>query len=392
MTDSERRLAAKQFAADWRERGDEKQDTQTFWLTLLRKVYGVAESDRFIRFEMPVNVDNANTGKSSTKFIDGYIPETRVLIEQKGAKINLNAGETQSDGSVLNAYQQARRYGGYLPANRQPRWIVTCNFREFHIHDMNRPNDTPEILLLSDLEREYSRLSFLTDTGDESIRKEMEVSIAAGEIVGLLYDAFYKQYKQPVSEKDMRDLNVLCVRLVFCLYAEDAGIFGRRGMFHDYLSQFDARRMRNALKELFKVLDTKTEDRDEYLEDDLAAFPYVNGGLFAKEDVVIPQFTDEIRSLLLTKASENFNWSEISPTIFGAVFESTLNPETRRKGGMHYTSVENIHKVIDPLFLSGLKKELEDICAVPVAKTRDKKLRDFQGKLASLKFLDEIVA
>ena len=307
MTDSERRLAAKQFAADWRERGDEKQDTQTFWLTLLRKVYGVAESDRFIRFEMPVNVD-AKTGKSSTKFIDGYIPETRVLIEQKGAKINLNAGETQSDGSVLNAYQQARRYGGYLPANRQPRWIVTCNFREFHIHDMNRPNDTPEILLLSDLEREYSRLSFLTDTGDESIRKEMEVSIAAGEIVGLLYDAFYKQYKQPVSEKDMRDLNVLCVRLVFCLYAEDAGIFGRRGMFHDYLAQFDARRMRNALRELFKVLDTKIEDRDEYLEDDLAAFPYVNGGLFAKYLVLSMPFLCVILKMLLSLNCGGEQW------------------------------------------------------------------------------------
>jgi type I restriction-modification system DNA methylase subunit len=216
----------------------------------------------------------------------------------------------------------------------------------------------------------------------------MEVSIAAGEIVGLIYDAFYKQYEQPVSEQDLKDLNVLCVRLVFCLYAENAGIFGKHGMFHDYLEQFDTKHTRKALKELFEILDTKVEDREKYLEDDLAAFPYVNGGLFAKEDVVIPQFTDEIRELLLAKASADFDWSEISPTIFGAVFESTLNPETRRLGGMHYTSIENIHKVIDPLFLDDLKKEFEEIKEISVVRTRNKKLHEFQDKLASLKFLD----
>ena len=181
------------------------------------------------------------------------------------------------------------------------------------------------------------------------------------------------------------------MRLVFCLYAEDAGIFGHHGMFHDYLSAFDTRGMRKALVELFKVLDTRPQDRDPYLQDDnpdLAAFPYVNGGLFSDEDIEIPPFTDEIRDLLLVKASENFNWSEISPTIFGAVFESTLNPETRRSGGMHYTSIENIHKVIDPLFLDKLKTEFDEICAIPIERSRTAKLRTFQRKLASLTFLD----
>lgn len=229
------------------------------------------------------------------------------------------------------------------------------------------------------------------DTGSEHLKREMEVSIAAGEIVGLLYDALYKQYASPQAEQSLKSLNKLCVRLVFCLYAEDAGIFGRHGMFHDYLAAFDTRGMRKALVELFRVLDTKLQDRDPYLQDDnpeLAAFPYVNGGLFSDENIEIPPFTDEIRNLLLNKASEDFNWAEISPTIFGAVFESTLNPETRRSGGMHYTSIENIHKVIDPLFLDALKAELDEICENPIERTKNAKLRTFQRKLASLTFLD----
>lgn len=380
MTDAERRAAAKQFVADWQGRGDEKQETQTFWLALLQKVYGVAEPDKFIKFEVPVKLNH-------TSFIDGYIGETRVLIEQKGAKIDLNKGEMQSDGSILTPYQQARRYAGYMPYNQVPRWIVVCNFREFRIHDMNRPNDTPECLMLADLEKEYGRLNFLVDTGDENIRKEMEISLQAGELVGALYDALLKQYVEPEAEETLKSLNALCVRLVFCLYAEDSGIFGKRGMFHDYLQTHRAED-RRALINLFHVLDQKPEQRDPYLDEDLAAFPYVNGGLFADEDIEIPRLGDAIIDLILTKASADFDWSAISPTIFGAVFESTLNPETRRAGGMHYTSIENIHKVIDPLFLDDLTAEFEEIKAISVTKTREAMLRAFQSKLAGLTFLD----
>ena len=181
---------------------------------------------------------------------------------------------------------------------------------------------------------------------------------------------------------------MLCVRLVFCLYAEDADIFGKHSKFYDYLSRFEARDLRRALIDLFKVLDTKPENRDPYMDPLLASFPYVNGGLFSDENIEIPQFNEKIKELLLEKASDDFNWSEISPTIFGAVFESTLNPETRRSGGMHYTSIENIHKVIDPLFLDDLRKELEDIKSVSVDKTREKKLKEYQAKLGSLQFLD----
>ena len=380
MKPIEQKTAAKQFAAHWATRGDEKQDTQSFWLSLLQSVYGVEDPAQFIQFEVPVKLDHVS-------YIDGFIPATRVLIEQKSANVDLRRGSRQSDGSMLTPYQQSRRYAAYLPHNQNPRWIVVCNFQQFQIHDMNRPNDEPETVLLADLEKEYHRLQFLVDTGSTLVKKEMEVSLQAGEIVGVLYDALLKQYKDPESPETLKSLNALCVRLVFCLYAEDAGVFGGHGMFQRYLQNHtgDARR---ALIDLFRVLDTQPEDRDPYIDEDLAAFPYVNGGLFADEDVVIPRLDETIVDLILHRASEDFDWSVISPTIFGAVFESTLNQETRRSGGMHYTSIENIHKVIDPLFLDDLRAELDAIKAIPVDKTRNKQLRQFQTKLAGLTFLD----
>lgn len=386
MTAAQQQQAAKNFAAYWKGKGYEKGESQPFWLSLLRDVYGVEHPEQFIQFEEQVHLDH-------TSFIDGTIPATHVLIEQKGLGKDLNKPIKQSDGALLTPFEQAKRYILELPVSQHPRWVVTCNFSTFYVYDMERPHGEPEIIQLENLEREYYRLQFLVDAGNEHLKREMEVSIAAGEIVGLLYDTFYNQFTPPRRNNvdTLKSLNKLCVRLVFCLYAEDADIFGQHGMFHDYLSAFDTRGMRKALVELFKVLDTRPQDRDPYLQDDnpdLAAFPYVNGGLFSDEDIEIPPFTDEIRELLLVKASENFNWAEISPTIFGAVFESTLNPETRRSGGMHYTSIENIHKVIDPLFLDKLKTEFDEICAIPIERSRTAKLRTFQRKLASLTFLD----
>jgi len=381
MTDAQQRAAAKKFVDFWRGKGYEKGQSQPFWLSLLRDVYGVEYPEQFAEFESRAHIDHRG-------FIDIIIPSTRVLIEQKSLDIDLRKPIKQSDGTLLTPFQQAKRYITELPLSKHPRWVITCNFNTFLVYDMERPGGEPEQILLENLPTEFYRLAFLTDSGNERLKREMEVSIAAGEIVGLLYDAFAKQYVDPTSERALKSLNVLCVRLVFCLYADDAGIFGRKSMFHNYLSEFEAKHMRKALIELFDVLDTLPESRDPYLEENLAKFPYVNGGLFDEKDIEIPHFTDEIRTLLLTKASENFNWSEISPTIFGAVFESTLNPETRRSGGMHYTSLENIHKVIDPLFYGGLKKEFEEICGVAVEKTKITKLGSFQSKLASLSFLD----
>ncbi|MCC8192147.1 MAG: methylase, partial [Ruminococcus sp.] len=381
MTEKEQKRAAKEFAAFWENKGYEKGESQAFWLSLLRDVYGVSHPEQFISFEDQVKLDH-------TSFIDGYIESTHVMIEQKSLGKNLKAGIKQSDGSILSPFQQAKRYASELPYSKRPRWIVTCNFSEFLLYDMEKPNAEPEQIFLKDLPKEYYRLSFLIEKKNENIIKETEVSKAAGELVGKIYDAILKQYKNPDSPETLRSLNVLCVRLVFCLYAEDAGVLGKHDMFGAYLSGFQTSDVRRALIDLFKVLNTKPEDRDPYMDDDLAAFPYVNGGLFADESIEIPRFTDEIVNLLVDKASSGFDWSEISPTIFGAVFESTLNPETRRSGGMHYTSIENIHKVIDPLFLDELKDEFAQICELKVQKIRIERLERFTDKLASLIFLE----
>ena len=385
MTDTQRRIAAKQFAADWQGKGYEKGESQPFWLSLLQKVLGVAEPEKFIIFEEQVKLDN-------TSFIDGHILSTHVLIEQKSVDKDLRKPIKQSNGLFLTPFQQALNYSQGIPYSQRPRWIVTCNFAEFHIYDMELLKGEPDVIKLEDLEKEVHRLNFLVDAGDTNTKREMEVSLKAGELVGVLYDALLKQYKDPTDPSTLKSINALCVRLVFCLYAEDAGIFGGHGMFHNYLRDVPINGIRKALVELFRILDQKPEERDKYLADDnpaLAAFPYVNGGLFADENIEIPPFTEELKTLLLAKASGGFDWSAISPTIFGAVFESTLNPETRRSGGMHYTSIENIHKVIDPLFLDELKDELVSIKSRPRSDSwRKRYLKEFKDKLAQLTFLD----
>ena len=384
MTDKEQKAAAKKFAEYWSGKGYEKGQSQPFWLSLLRDVLGVEHPEQFISFEDQVHLDH-------TAFIDGFIKSTHVMIEQKSLGKNLRKPIKQSDGSLLTPFQQAKRYSAELPYDDRPRWIITCNFAEFLVYDMNKPNSEPEQIMLKDLPKDYYRLSFITKQKSEMLKKEERISIQAGELVGKLYDAIRIQYKEPDSVETLKNLNMLCVRLVFCLYAEDAGIFGTHEMFGQYLKRFPVEEVHRKLRELFRILNMTQEQRDdydEYLDKELAAFPYVNGGLFA-DDIKIPPFTQEIVDLLIDKASAGFDWSEISPTIFGAVFESTLNPETRRSGGMHYTSIENIHKVIDPLFLDGLKAELKDIIEnTKQFKTKKDKLLAFTDKLAGLVFFD----
>ena len=377
-TEKQMAAAAADFAQRWAGRGYEKGESQIFWADLLTNVFGVEDIADFIRYEEKVKVDKTN-------FIDAHIRSTRVLIEQKSLGKDLRAPVTQGDGSRLNPFQQAKRYVANMPLSEHPRWIVTCNFSEFLVYDMEQPNGEPESILLANLGREYYRLNFLVDAKSEHLTKEMEVSMQAGEIVGRIYDALLAQYDDS-SPEALRWLNILCVRIVFCLYAEDAGIF-RHDQFHDYLSSYEARDLRRALKDLFEILNKPIEKRSKYLPDDLKAFPYTNGGLF-EEEIEIPQFTEELKQTLLQNASLDFDWSEISPTIFGAVFESTLNPETRRSGGMHYTSIENIHKVIDPLFLNDLRRELDEILEERVERTRVRKLDAYQDRLARLTFLD----
>ena len=377
-------VAAKKFSEKWANLGYEKGQSQTFWLELLQSIFNIQDPFSFIEFEGQIK------NRNSTSFMDAYIPSTKVLIEQKSKDKDLGKEILQSDGSTLTPYEQAKKYVVDMPVSKHPRWVVTCNFQEFRVYDMENPLGEPEIIKLKDLEKEYYRLSFLVDDTAIHTKKEVEVSMAAGRIIGEIYDAFLKEYRDPENPQSLRSLNILCVRLVFCLYAEDAGLFEGHSQFHDYLVQFKPGTgdMRKGLLELFDVLNTPISERDPYLRDDLQAFPYVNGGLFAEQGIEVPRFNETIANLLLKHASDDFDWSEISPTIFGGVFESTLNPETRRSGGMHYTSIENIHKVIDPLFLDDLKKELDEIKAISSEKKRIQKAQEFQDKLAGLKFLD----
>ena len=388
MTQTEQAKAAKKFSEDWKNKGYEKGESQKFWLDLLCNVFGIKDFANFVYFENQIK--EKFTDKTITNFIDIYIPSTKVMIEQKSIDKDLREPIRQSDGTLLNPFQQARKYISGLPLSQHPRWVVTSNFKSFLVYDMENPNGEPEEILLENLEKEYYRLSFITDEGSVHLKKELEVSKKAGDIIGEIYDAILKQYKDAdnPSPATLKSLNMLCVRIVFCLYAEDAGIFGHKAIFGDYLKQFEAKDLRRALLDLFQILDQKEEERDEYLEESLAAFPYVNGGLFTEEDKTIPPLTEEIKELLVKHASNEFDWSEISPTIFGAIFESTLNPQTRRSGGMHYTSIENIHKVIDPLFLDDLKTEFEELKQIKNTANRIEKVKEFHKRLGTLKFLD----
>ena len=382
MTAAQQEKAAQDFAKQWAGKGDEKQDSQRFWIELLQKVYGVEDPADFVRFETRVKL-------SHTSFIDVMIPATHTMIEQKGRDIDLEKPIKQSDGTLLKPSEQAKRYAAALPYSERPRWIIACNFKQFQVFDMERPNDAPQLIELADLGKEYYRLQFMVDVKDSHITKEMEISKSAGELVGRLYKALYPLYTQApqlTEEKATEYLNKLCVRLVFCLYAEDAGIFGKRNMFHDYLADYRPQHFAQALSNLFKVLDQKPEERDPFLEEGLAQFPYVNGSLFS-ETVPVPPMNEDVRQLILIDACE-FDWSRISPTIFGAIFEDTLNKGTRRAGGMHYTSIENIHKVIDPLFLDAYKEEFQEAMQEKTLKKRTERLKALQQKLAAGRYFD----
>lgn len=381
---------ALEFIAEWKDKGDEKQDSQKFWFSLFKNVLNVSNPEAYLNFEQRVKLGH-------TSFIDVYIAQTKVIIEQKGKEIDLRKKAKQSDGQELTPFEQARRYNVSLPHSQKARWIVTCNFQTFLIYDMeNDPNGlNPIELKLDDLGTKYNELKFLVEYQDQKIIEEQQLSIKAGELIGRIYDLLKPQYKDPESPNTLKSLNKLCVRLVFCLYAEDAGLFSRNDnhIFGNYLKKTETKHLRKALLELFAVLDQDPDknERDPYIDDELAKFPYVNGNLFkieSPETDEIPNFTDELKQLLIEDCSEGFDWADISPTIFGALFESTLNPETRRSGGMHYTSIENIHKVIDPLFLDDLKDEFEKLKQYKTDKKINQEFLKLQNKLASLKFLD----
>lgn len=381
MSDFKQDKEAKEFVKRWADRSSEKEFSQKFWIDLLSNVYGVEQVTEYLEFEKPVIIDG------NTKFIDVYITSTKVIIEQKSGDKDLTKAQKQSDGALLSPMGQMKRYADNMKFSERPRWGISCNFHDIMIFDFEYPNSEPELIKLADLPKELHRLDFLVKKENVRTQREVEISIAAGAIVGKIYDALKKNYKEE-TEETLKSLNILCVRLIFCLYAEDSGIFSK-DQFYYYMKTFPETKFRSALKELFTVLNTPLEEREYGLEEDLNAFPYVNGGLFA-EEIELPKFDVETVTVILEEASIGFNWKHISPTIFGAVFESTLSTKLRRAGGMHYTSIENIHKVIDPLFLDELNDEFNTIISKKYNRISEKKekLRVFQDKIASLTFLD----
>lgn len=382
---------ARDFVKTWSDptRGHEDKDRQTFLINLIDQVFEIHDYPNYILFEKNVTVPE--NGENHVKHIDGYIPSTRVMIEMKGRGIDLNKKYQQSDGAELTPFEQAQRYSNYLPIDEKPRWIIVSDFDELDIHDMNKPLNAPKVIKLKDLPQKFRELEFMIDVHQQQIIDEQQISTVAGELVAKIYDKLAVAYEQGASLKDehvQQSLNVLIVRLVFLMYVDDTRLFGQDNLFEKYLERREPQDIRGGLINLFKVLDQPIDQRDPFLSDELKTFPYVNGGMFSNEDIIIPQFTPELKDLIVNEASKGFNWSGISPTIFGAVFESTLNPETRRSGGMHYTSIENIHKVIDPLFLDDLKAELTKIKNMGVISQRDAAVDRFLEKIGQLKFFD----
>lgn len=400
MNATEQMKQAKDFAKRWKKDVKEDGNTAPFWLSLLGNVFGIKQSESYIRFEDGVKHEE----KGNTIFVDAHIPSVRVMIEQKASNVALDKPYERHGNKYQSVYEQAFEYDQTLPVSQRSKYIIACNFHEFWIYDMDVPESVrkPIKLTLNEFPQHFHQLDFLVDENAKpSEVEEIKVSIKAGALVGKLYDALLAQYKNPDKEEAQRSLNVLCVRIVFLLYAEDSGLLGGIDQFYKYLTGWKWQNARDALMQLFKVLDTKLEERDPYLRDDLACFPYVNGGLFRDENIEIPRITEEIFEIITKDMSKGFDWSVISTTIFGAAFEGTLNPQTRRSGGMHYTSIANIHKVIDPLFLEDLKAEYKSIVSIPdtekyMANRREMtlkydyqaRLERFQKKLSSLVFLD----
>lgn len=389
-----RQQNARDFVKTWEAKeGREDAERQTFINDLLQRICGLENYMDYITYEKDVRVKDDKTGKVTTRRIDGYIPSTKVMIEMKGKEKDLTKPLVQSGGEMLTPFQQAERYARFLPANEKPSWIVVSNFKEIDIHDMNKPLDPPSIIKLEDLPTKFKALDFLVDKHEQQIINEQELSVSAGALVAKIYEelrAAYALKMDPNDKKIQKSLNILIVRLVFLLYADDTGILGEVNKFQSYIESFEPKDINSALRTLFKVLDLpKGKPREElYLSKELESFAYVNGGMFADETIIIPQFTPELKNLIVNQAGKGFNWANISPTIFGAVFESTLNPDTRRKGGMHYTSIENIHKVIGPLFLDDLQAELEKIANDSRKNKRVSRAKEFQQKIGKLKFFD----
>ena len=356
---NEIRVRAAKFAADYANATYEKGETQTFYNDFFG-IFGV-ERRSVARYEEHVKKLDNRSG-----FIDLFWPKV-LLVEQKSTGRDLVKAGTQA-GEYFDALKEADR----------PRFQLLCDFQTFQLLDRDTREETA--FALADLPKHVEKFGFIMGMEKRSFKDQDPVNIEAAELVGHLHDALeaggYSGHK----------LEVFLTRLVFCLFADDTGIFEPRDIFLEFLetrTNIDGSDMGPLLTQLFEVLDTPEDQRQVNLDEDLARFPYVNGSLFS-DAIRTPAFNSAMRERLIEAAQ--FNWSGISPAIFGSLFQSVMNKEERRKAGAHYTTEKNIMKVIGPLFLDGLRAEFETIRA---RKTGRKKLfQAFHDKLAKLTFMD----
>ncbi len=379
------KAAAESFSKKWRGRGNENQDTQLFWIDLLQNVLGLEDAVSRVEFERPVST----AASSHEGYIDVLIPSAKTLIEQKSLGIDLAKEETRQGRKVTPA-QQGLAYAQGMPLSQQPRYIVACNFSEFWVYDRERDSLCREPvfkLSLTDLPRNLAAIQFLKGSGEAPATISQAVSVAAGKIMARLHDQAAAAFDDPDTPENHHALSVLMTRLMFLMFCEDAGLM-EPNAFRDYVAHFQAPDLRRGLKDLFVWLDTKDEDRDRYAEDWLKRLPYMNGGLF-RERTEIPPLSETFRYTLIVEGCQEFDWTGVSPTVFGSIFEGALSHDHRRANGQHFTSPENIHKVIDPLFLDGLKAEFDEARARPVAGgARTRALNELHEKVGSLTFLD----
>ena len=403
---SEIKKAAQKFVAEWKNRGKEDKDYTEFWEDLLEDVFGVPKARKEIEPQSKVKFEG------STKRIDIRVKTSKVVIEQKSNDVNLDAKQKQSGKDAngnpleLTPMDQAIRYYNNLDTPDQGRYVIACNFKEFRIWDSYHKNAPQRRILLEELPLRWRELKFLIEPyrpeGFVDEKREERVSSTASEFIRNLYDTIYASKKE-WTKNELQSLNMFCVRIVFCLFAEDAGIFDD-GQFRTFLDKFNAKDLSKKFDALFFWLDMTDPKRREYykLADvEVQQFPYVDGGLFNNADLyetpaINKAAFDILKSawdLKLKDTDETFDWSEISPTNFGCIFESTVDSEVRESGGMHYTTPSNIHRVIDPLFMDDLKEELEHIIGLPIDTKGQKdvkyaKLESFRDRLSSMRFLD----
>ena len=356
---NEIRARAAAFADEWQDAHYEKGETQSFYNDFFH-IFDVKRRSVAVYERRVAKLNNKNG------FIDLFMP-TQLLVEQKSAGRDLTKARVQAEDYFLG-----------LPEKERPRYILACNFQTFDLYDLAERTETS--FALADLSDHVERFRFIMGSQKVAFKDQDPVNIKAAELVGKLHDQL-----EASGFKDA-DLERFLVRIVFCLFADDTGVFQPRNLFLEYLRERtseDGTDLGPKLAQLFQTLDTQEDQRGAHLDEDLQDFPYVNGDLF-NGATRIPAFDADMRAALIEASL--FDWSPISPAIFGSLFQSVMDKEERRKKGAHYTTEKNILKVIGPLFMDGLLAEFER--GKSLKRDKRKALQALQEKMWQLTLFD----